>query len=494
MKEPLFKGSRRTFFVLAIHAKLANKRRMSDLQEQLAALRQRVAKVLEDCAEKYEKPGFTGVSSTSSGSAPAREARRFHVEDWLPGREIETELGKHFESETFYARHRVHGSAEISSLADLPHNLLEIISDGAISGVPPQQWAFLDTETTGLSGGTGTCAFLIGVGQITAEGFLVRQFFMRDYGEESSTLHALSEHLKQFKVMITYNGRTFDQPLLETRYRLNRARPPFPNLEHLDLLYSARRLWKLRFESCRLIELENQILGVERQGDVPGALIPYIYFEYVRSGEMSRLLPVFHHNAIDILSLACLTGIVPHAFRDPVNAHYRSGSEAAGIARWLREAGELDQARSLFRRAVDQGLPDPLLFRTLWDIAAIEKKLGADEAALSLWSDLAACRNAFQVPAYEELAKHHEHRTRNYALALALTQEALELDLLKIGEKIERFESLRRREQRLKRRVESGRLAGPRSSKSTTKPGAKTNARIRKPSAKNPGLVANPVD
>src|SRR6185295_15168195 len=114
----------------------------------------------------------------------------------------------------------------------------------------PEEWAFLDTETTGLAGGTGTCPFLVGVGSVTREGFRVRQFFMRDYGEEASLLEALGEHLARFRVLITYNGKTFDQPLLETRYRLNRARPPFGKLGHLDLLHGARRLWKLRFESC----------------------------------------------------------------------------------------------------------------------------------------------------------------------------------------------------------------------------------------------------
>ena len=91
----------------------------------------------------------------------------------------------------------------------------------------PEEWAFLDTETTGLAGGSGTCAFLVGVGRVTREGFYVKQFFMRDHAEEASLLDSLSRHLAQFKVLITYNGRTFDQPLLETRYRLNRARPPF---------------------------------------------------------------------------------------------------------------------------------------------------------------------------------------------------------------------------------------------------------------------------
>ena len=408
---------------------------MSELQEQLAALRQRMAKIMESSADIRERPGFKGV--------PASSTESFHTHEWLPGEEIETACGKHYEAETFYARHRRYGSADISSLAELPHDLLEVISAGSIRNVPPSEWAFLDTETTGLAGGTGTCAFLVGVGRITPEGFRVRQFFMRDYGEEASMLAALAAHLEPCRVLITYNGRTFDQPLLETRYRLNRSRPPFARMEHLDLLFGARRLWKLRYESCRLVELEQRVLGVERQGDVAGAMIPHIYFDYVRTGEMARLLPVFHHNVLDIVTLACLTGIVPYAFKDPAGAPLRHGAEMAGMARWLRDAGELEQACTLFRRAVDAGLPDSILFRTLWDIAALERKLERDEAALAVWHDLAACRNPFRVKALEELAKHHEHRERNFDFALELTQRALALEPSAL---------LRRREERLKKK------------------------------------------
>lgn len=408
---------------------LANKRQMSDLQEQLAILRQRMARVMEQCAEKYETPA---------------QPRRWHIDEWMPGEEIETGHGKHFEAETFYARHRRHGSADIGSLAELPPDLLETISNGSVRDIPPREWAFLDTETSGLAGGTGTCAFLVGVGRITPEGFRVRQFFMRDHGEEASVLDALTRHLAPFRVLITYNGRAFDQPLLETRYRLNRARHPFDRLEHLDLLYGARRLWKLRFDSCRLVELEQQVLGFERQGDVPGALIPYIYFEYLRTGEMARLLPVFHHNAIDILTLACLTGIVPYAFKDPAGAPLRNGAEMAGLGRWLRDAGETEQARTLFRRAIDAGLPDQILFRTLWDVAALERKLGCGQAALEIWSDLAAAKNPFRPRALEELAKHYEHREKNHAMALEMTRTALAF---------EDSPALRKREQRLLRRL-----------------------------------------
>ena len=417
---------------------------MSDLQQQLADLRARVARVNAKYDAGYKPPSRPNLESDEIPAEVAQVA----LEGWLGGEQIETAHGQHLENEKLYERHRRHGSAEIGSLAELPDDLLAAISGGASAKVPPAEWAFLDTETTGLAGGTGTCAFLVGVGRITPEGFRVRQFFMRDYSEEASLLDSLSRHLAPFRVLITYNGKAFDQPLLETRYRLNRSRPPFGRLEHLDLLYGARRLWKLRYESCRLVDLEHQVLGYEREGDVPGALIPYLYFEYLRTHRTARMLPVFHHNALDILSLACLTGIVPRAFHDPENLPFRHGAEMAGIARWLREAGELEQARTLFRRAIDaaSGLDDNLMFRTLWDLAALERKLDAEPRAVAIWRDLAAVRNPFRVPALEELAKYYEHRQKDPAQALETTRAALaHTD----------SPALRRREERLVRRTVS---------------------------------------
>jgi len=256
--------------------------------------------------------------------------------------------------------------------------------------------------------------------------------------------------------------------LLETRYRMNRARPPFARFEHVDLLYGARRLWKLRFDSCRLMDLENNILGVERHGDAPGALIPYLYFEFLRTQRMDRLIPVFQHNATDILSLACLTAIVPLAFNDPSKAPLQHGAEMAALGRWLREAGELDQACALFRRAIDAGLRDDLVFRTLWDLAALERKREQSDAALEIWNDLATSRNPFQIKAHEELAKHYEHEAKDYARALEFTRAALELD---------DCDELRKREERLNRRV----AAAP------PKPrAAKSNARRKAPAKTKP--------
>jgi len=418
---------------LAEYATLAKKRRMSALEQQLAELRARMAQAAEACDRKF---------------ASKQMAR---AEPDVCGDEVETPLGRHFERETLYEGHRQHGCADIGALSDLPDDLLDSLSGGSIPEAHPEEWAFLDTETTGLSGGTGTCAFLIGVGKITREGFHVRQFFMREHAEESSLLDAVARYLSDFRVMITYNGRAFDQPLLETRYRLHRTRPPFAKMEHLDLLHGARRLWKLRFESCRLVDLENQVLGFEREGDIPGALIPYIYFEYLRTRQIARLLPVMRHNALDILTLACLTGIVPHAFKDPTNIPLRHGAEMAGLARWLQAAGELESARTLLRRAMNTPMSDEILFRVMWDLAHLERKLDAEAEAVAVWEDLASARNPYRVRAMEELAKHHEHRTRNRAEALRWTRAAREL---------EDSPDMARREERLERKLSTARTRG----------------------------------
>jgi uncharacterized protein YprB with RNaseH-like and TPR domain len=413
---------------------------MDDIQEQLALLRQRIARIDRKWA----------ADPPASPAPPRTDPRpaRWFAEEVLSGEVVATALGEHFETEKIWERHRRHGNVDISSLCDLPCDLLASLSDGAIASAHPLKWAFLDTETTGLAGGTGTYAFLVGVGSIDGEGFRLRQFFMRDYGEEASLLARLSEHLARFDVLVTYNGKTYDQPLLETRYRMARARHPFARLEHLDLLFGARRLWKLRLESCRLVDLEHQILGVERHGDLPGEMIPYYYFEYLRTQQAFRLAPVFHHNAIDILSLACLTAIVPMAFRAPEEAPLRHGSDFIGLARWLRAGGREEEALRLFRRAIDLGLPDELLFRTLMDVALAEKRAGRQAAFLAVLADLAACRNPYRLRALEELAKYYEHREHNYAMALEMTLSALTLA---------DTPELRRRRERLEQR-----LAAPR--------------------------------
>lgn len=418
---------------------------MLDTNEQLSRLRQRIAAIDRRFAVK-------APVLPRQQPAPAR----WFIEQWSEGEVVRNSAGEHFQMERLFARHKRHGSADIGALSDLPNDLLDALGENRIPPGPPERWAFLDTETTGLLGTAGVYAFLIGVGRITPEGFRVRQFFLREYAEERSALSALAAHLEQFDVLITFNGKSYDQPLLEGRYRAAHARTPLDRLAHLDLLHGARRLWKLRLEDCRLMQIERQVLGVEREGDLPGDMIPYVYFEYTRSHEVQRLVPIFHHNAIDILTLACLTAIVPAAFRKTdaeslTRAGVRRGEDLAGIAGWLGAAGEREAALDVLKRAVDLGLPDRLLFRALWDIALLEKRLGRPAAALPRFAELADCRNQYRVNALIELAKHSEREGNNLEAALEYTNRALAFGT---------SPQLERRHARITRRLAKQRASG----------------------------------
>ncbi|HLI84503.1 MAG TPA: ribonuclease H-like domain-containing protein [Bryobacteraceae bacterium] len=374
---------------------------MEDVEQQLAALRKRIAHIDRKFGRKYGRNSARPPAPPATRVVP-RHSGQF-IEELLSGEVVRTSRGKHFETERFWEPHRRHGSWGIGDLALLPNDLLCALSDGSIAAAPPASWAFLDTETTGLR---AAYAFLIGIGWMDAGGFRLRQFFLRDESEEASALARMAEHLSRFEVLITYNGRAYDQPLLENRLRAMRIpAEPLRRLRHLDILAGARRLWKLRLASCRLMDLEYRILGVERHGDLPGAMIPYYYFDYLRSRQAMSLVPIFHHNAMDILSLACLTAVVSAAFHAPEKVACRHGEDLIGLARWLLRAAKRAEALAVFRRAVEVGLPDELLFRTLWDIAVLEKKLGRVEEARAAFRDLTGSRNPYRDRAVEALGR-----------------------------------------------------------------------------------------
>ncbi len=283
---------------------------------------------------------------------------------------------------------------------------------------------YLDTETTGLAGGTGTYAFLVGVGFFDGDHFEVRQLFMRDLDEEPALLTALEEIFQRFDGFVTYNGSGFDLPLLETRFVLGRRRFP-GTVFHVDLLGPARRLWSDRLADCRLGTVEQHALRFTRDDDMPGALIPTVYFEYLRRKRPDELPRVFEHNRHDILSLAALTGWVADAVvRAPVPDF--EPEALAGLGRLL-ELSEPERSLACYRMALDSGLPTPFRERLLLRLAQGEKRRARWDEARALWEAAARGPRDFDPRPWEEIAKVHEHRRRDLPAARRVVEEALEL-------------------------------------------------------------------
>jgi uncharacterized protein len=288
-----------------------------------------------------------------------------------------------------------------------------------------QNIVFLDTETTGLAGGTGTYAFLIGVGFRTAEGFTLAQFFMREPDQETALLAALDQWLSRFDTVVTFNGKTFDLPLLNTRYIMNGLTPPFGQYQHVDVLQIARKLWRDRLPSRALGELEKEIVHFYRTNDeVPGWMIPQLYIDYLHSGDARPLGGVFYHNAVDILTLATLFGYIAALIKDPLGEPSCYALDMAAIARLYEEMGYVEQSARLYERSLETGeLPEDFFFKTIERFAILRRRQGEWEKAVRLWQTAA---EHGQPLACIELAKFYEHRQRNYTEALSWARKALE--------------------------------------------------------------------
>ena len=320
------------------------------------------------------------------------------IEEYVEGVIEKNDLGEYFVARQAFPFGRPYGKLRIGdiSAADLgPLNLL--FPQTALPA--PERLVYLDTETTGLAGGTGTCAFLIGIGLLEGTQFVVRQFFLRDYPEEKAILRALAQILDAYDGLVTYNGKTFDVPLLETRYALARLESPFGRLLHLDALHPSRRLWRLRLESCRLTDLESAVLGIEREGDVPGSEIPAIYFDYLRSGDARGLQPVFYHNALDIITLAAITVQLARAIGDAGSLD--SAVDLFSLSRMLEFTGSRERSVATCQRALMAGLPVEIEARALHQLALQYKRQQQHELAVETWRELTRAASILALEAFE---------------------------------------------------------------------------------------------
>jgi len=333
------------------------------------------------------------------------------------GEVIETSAGACLSFRCRYPLTHRQGKQELSLAAsDSPLPLVG-------SGVTPGRALYLDTETTGLAGGTGTYAFLVGVGRFVGGAFEVEQFFMRDFHEEPALLELLAARCPEASGLVTYNGRGFDLPLLETRYLLARRSWPGQSLPHLDLLPVARRLWRGLVEDFRLGTLEASLLRHERADDVPGFMIPQLYFRYLRDRDLSALTQVFEHNAQDILSLAVLTGRVASLLE-----HREVGrpEEWAGLGR-LWEGLDWERSVMCYREALAGPLPPDQALEVRQRVGRFLKRSERWEEAREVWTAWAADDEAATLEPLEELAKYLEHRAHDLPAARRVVVRALAL-------------------------------------------------------------------
>ncbi|MBI4611653.1 MAG: ribonuclease H-like domain-containing protein [Candidatus Rokubacteria bacterium] len=347
---------------------------------------------------------------------------RSHAAEALVGGSLEpTPQGPILVARRRYALLHREGSVPLAAALEPPPEVLSLLARSREGSPPPHRLLYLDTETTGLAGGTGTYVFLVGVGFFDGEGFVVHQYFMRDLDEEPALLAALDALLPRFAGVVTYNGRAFDLSLLETRFVL--ARRPWPeSLWHLDLLPAARRVWGSSLTDCRLTTVEAHALGLSRTDDVPGALIPSLYFDYLRRRHPAVLPKLFAHNRQDVLSLVALAGWMGRALSDPEGVSLRA-EEYAGLGR-LWEPWDGERSQRCYRAALDRRLPEPSRGRLLLRLAELAKRDRRWEEACTLW-ETAIAGAGFHIRPWEELAKYHEHRSRDVPRASCLVTEAL---------------------------------------------------------------------
>jgi uncharacterized protein len=304
----------------------------------------------------------------------------------LPGQEVDTPLGPAYRVDQLYPLEHRHGSSRLCDVLGHGAGLAaEVVGRPEIGQAPLDQWMFLDTETTGLAGGAGTLVFLIGIGRFTAQGFQLRQYFLRDPVEEPGMLFALKQDLDTAAGFVTFNGQSFDLPLLEMRYVVGmRHECRLTDMPHLDLLPVARRLWRRSLPDCRMGTIERHVLGLARAAtDVPGEEIPGIYLDYLRTRNTSQIERVLYHNAVDVLSLVGLAKQALDRYQQ-VDPAALSASEALAIARWHMYAGRMAQAERVYAAACEQEQVDVRVEALrLWSSEL--KRLDRRREALQRW-------------------------------------------------------------------------------------------------------------
>jgi tetratricopeptide (TPR) repeat protein len=296
-------------------------------------------------------------------------------------------------------------------LADPPEAISALLRGALGVRVAPTGIVALDTETTGLAGGTGTVAFMVGLARFKGDGLVIEQALMPDYPDEPALLNWLGQHLGECGALISYNGKTFDLPLLRTRRRLQGEGEDW-DLPHLDMLHVARRLFAHRLSGCGLANIEQHILKTARAGDLPGRLAPRAYFRYLKGHEIDLMAEVFHHNERDLQSTATLLARVAHFHAQPEKMTFGDPGDWQGLGEWAEQMHDLDRAREIFALALGALRDTPLRTKLELRLADLSLHTGREDDALALWRSVAERDPLSGWPAVREIARWNERRER----------------------------------------------------------------------------------
>ncbi len=349
------------------------------------------------------------------------------LSDLLPGKVIQSDFGEFLLVEYRYPLHYFHGRIHLGGLSKEDMSVLGGVLKNQDLILPEnlQNFIFMDTETTGLAGGAGTFAFLIGIGYFEEDEFVLQQYMMEDYHQELAMLDALYRKMQNFSHLVTFNGKSYDWPLLEGRLVYNRMKEDFCPI-HVDLLHPARRYYKSRLESCNLGSLEREILDFIRANDISGSEVPALFFRFLDDKDGRILLPVFQHNHWDILSLVTLLTHLIQVFQSPKEVLDRP-EDLFSAGKIYEDLGQVEQALLCYSHTLKQDIHCHFRQDVLKRLSFFYKRIGNINEAITIWQELIQSESNLHVFPYIELAKYFEHQCKDYHLALQMTDEALEL-------------------------------------------------------------------
>ncbi len=383
---------------------------------------------------------------------PSTKPEGQDIDVLVHGRVCKNDYGCCYVIENRYPYDHIHGGCEIGSAVNIGSDILTAVGGLDCDGIEAERLVYLDTETTGLSGGVGTVAFLVGAGFYEDDCYVIRQYFIRDYDEEAAMLAELKGLFSRASGLVTFNGKAFDINLLQSRFISNRLRYSFSDMPSIDLLYPARRVWGLKLESCRLSSLEENVLGQVRHDDIPGALIPSVYFKYLDDRDASEIVRVIKHNEFDIMSMVSLLAKLQTMLQSPLS-ETDGGFELLGMGRIFETTGNTDSMVECLKACTGSERFD-IRIEAIKRLTGVYKRTGRYDRAMEHWKAVESENPEFELFHLIEMAKYFEHKEKAPGKALKIVEKAFQICIRSGLSADRRMEDLKKRRDRLRRKLQ----------------------------------------